>query len=80
MEEITFGAIEQFLPYIGKTARALTFDSVDLNDKQFCYLLQHMEQLRSLSVTRCSPLFMAGQFLDSPSGISVKYQYNIKMS
>lgn len=63
-EEVTFGPIQNIMSHIGKTAEEITFDNVDVGDKQFCAIMSLLAKIRSLTVTRCSPLFMSGSFLD----------------
>ncbi|XP_075165920.1 uncharacterized protein LOC142238220 [Haematobia irritans] len=64
LEEVTFGQAQELLEQIGKTAVCITFNNADIGDKQFCAFMRLLIKLESLTITRCSPLFMSGSFLD----------------
>ncbi|CAD7011514.1 EIN3-binding F-box protein 2 isoform X2 [Ceratitis capitata] len=64
-DEVTFGPTEEIMSYIGKTAENIVFENVDVGDKQFCAILRLLPKIHSLTITRCSPLFMSGSFLDN---------------
>ncbi|XP_065368203.1 F-box/LRR-repeat protein 14 [Calliphora vicina] len=67
LEEVTFGQAQELLTHIGKTATEMIFDNADMGDKQFYAFMRQLTHLESLTVTRCSPLFMSGSFLDGNS-------------
>lgn len=64
-EEVTFGPIKKIMSHIGNTAEEIVFDNVDVGDKQFCAIMSLLSKIRSITITRCSPLFMSGSFLDN---------------
>ncbi|XP_011193724.1 uncharacterized protein LOC105219352 isoform X1 [Zeugodacus cucurbitae] len=64
-EEVNFGPIQNIMSHIGNSAEEIVFDNVDVGDKQFCAIMSHMVKIRSLTITRCSTLFMSGSFLDN---------------
>lgn len=64
LEEVTFGQVEELFAHIGKTTTEITFDNADMGDKQFYAFMRQLTHLESLTVTRCSPLFMSGSFLE----------------
>lgn len=64
LEEVTFGQAQNLLEKIGHTAVEIIFDNADIGDKQFYAFMQQLTKLESLTVTRCSPLFMSGSFLE----------------
>lgn len=70
LEEVTFGQAQELLEHIGRTAVEITFDNADIGDKQFYAFMRHLTKLESLTVTRCSPLFMSGSFLDGNSDVA----------
>lgn len=67
LDETVFGTIDNFFSQIGKKLNTITFDYVDLSDKQFCGIMKELKNLTELTITNCSPLFMAGQFLENQS-------------
>ncbi|XP_030563428.1 EIN3-binding F-box protein 1 isoform X1 [Drosophila novamexicana] len=64
-EDVTLGQVPELMSFIGQSARSLSLDNVDLNDKQFYGILRLLPHLQVLAVTRCLPLFMSATFLDS---------------
>ncbi|XP_061391676.1 uncharacterized protein LOC133327120 [Musca vetustissima] len=70
LEEVTFGQAQNLLEQIGNTAVEITFDNADIGDKQFCAFMQQLTKLESLTVTRCSPLFMSGSFLEGNTDVA----------
>uniref|UniRef100_A0A1I8PYR9 F-box domain-containing protein n=1 Tax=Stomoxys calcitrans TaxID=35570 RepID=A0A1I8PYR9_STOCA len=69
LEEVTFGQAQELLEHIGKTAVEITFNNADIGDKQFYAFLRQLTKLESLTITRCSPLFMSGSFLEGNGDI-----------
>uniref|UniRef100_T1GNE4 F-box domain-containing protein n=1 Tax=Megaselia scalaris TaxID=36166 RepID=T1GNE4_MEGSC len=67
LDETVFGTIDNFFAQVGKKLNSITFDYVDLTDKQFCCIMKELKNLTELTITNCSPLFMAGQFLENSS-------------
>lgn len=65
LDETVFGTIDNFFAQIGRKLNSITFDYVDLSDKQFCSIMKELKNLTELTITNCSPLFMAGQFLEN---------------
>ncbi|XP_037955145.1 dynein regulatory complex subunit 6 [Teleopsis dalmanni] len=63
-EEVTFEHVQEIMAHIGQTALSLTFDNVDMSDKQFYAIMQNFTKLQELSITSCSHLFMSGSFLE----------------
>uniref|UniRef100_A0A0K8VKI9 F-box/LRR-repeat protein 13 n=1 Tax=Bactrocera latifrons TaxID=174628 RepID=A0A0K8VKI9_BACLA len=64
-EEVTFGPIKNIMSHIGNTAEEIIFDNVDVGDKQFYAIMSLLPKIRAITITRCSPLFMSGSFLDN---------------
>ncbi|XP_054739046.1 uncharacterized protein LOC129245089 [Anastrepha obliqua] len=70
-EEITFGGVKQIMKHIGNTAEEVIFDNVDLGDKQFCDIMRQLQTIHSLTITRCSQLFMSGSFLENEDRLTL---------
>ncbi|KAL9915617.1 uncharacterized protein ACN2A1_002200 [Glossina fuscipes fuscipes] len=64
LDEVTFGQIQELTAFIGQSAVEITFDNVEIGDKQFYAFMRLLTNLESLTITRCSSLFMSGAFLD----------------
>lgn len=64
-EDVTLGQVHDLMTFIGQSAHSLYLDNVDIDDKQFYRILRLLPHLQSLSVTRCLPLFMSANFLES---------------
>ncbi|XP_073812196.1 uncharacterized protein [Musca autumnalis] len=70
LEEVTFGQAQNLLQQIGSTAVEVIFDNADIGDKQFYAFMQQLTKLECLTVTRCSPLFMSGSFLEGITDVA----------